>query len=215
MTIRSFVLRQGRMTPGQQRAFDQQWSHFGVDILPETPLALETVFTKPQPVILEIGFGMGDSLVSMAINHPELNFFGIEVHKPGVGHCLRLAAEAELSNLKVARADAVEVLKKHLADNSLYGVHLYFPDPWHKKKHNKRRIVQPAFLTLLAQKLTHPGYLHFVTDWGDYAEHMQETLSAHERFKPSDKSIARPETKFERRGLKLGHSISEFVYETC
>lgn len=212
MTIRSFVLRQGRMTPGQQRAYDNEWPNYGVVLEGDSTLDLKTLFIKEQPVILEIGFGMGDTLVAMAEAHPELNFLGIEVHKPGVGHLLRLACEKNVTNLKVIRDDAVVLLRDYLADNSLFGVHIYFPDPWHKKKHNKRRLIQTSLLKRLEQKLQGDGYVHIATDWDDYALHIEEVFNESSRFKLSDKEINRPETKFERRGLKLGHQISEFVY---
>jgi tRNA (guanine-N7-)-methyltransferase len=212
MTIRSFVLRQGRMTPGQQRAFDNHWPVFGLELSESKQLDLKTLFAKEQPVILEIGFGMGDTLAEMAESHPELNFLGIEVHKPGVGHALRLAADKNLQNLKVIRDDAVVLLRDYLADDSLFGVHIYFPDPWHKKKHNKRRLIQASLLARLEKKLHQGGYIHIATDWDDYAEHIKEVFAESNAYKQSDKVIQRPETKFERRGLKLGHSISEFVY---
>ena len=212
MTIRSFVLRQGRMTPGQQRAYDSQWPNHGVELSEGGALDVKTLFLKEQPVILEIGFGMGDTLVAMAENHPELNFLGIEVHKPGVGHLLRLVAEKQLTNIKVIRDDATVLLRDYVLDNSLFGVHIYFPDPWHKKKHHKRRLIQASLLKRLHQRLESNGYIHIATDWDDYAEHIKEVFKESSDFSLSDKVIERPETKFERRGLKLGHKISEFVY---
>ncbi len=212
MTIRSFVLRQGRMTPGQQRAFIDQWPQFGVSLEPDVRLDLNNIFVKKQKVILEIGFGMGDTLVEMASHHPELNFLGIEVHKPGVGHLLRLAKEQELTNLKVIRDDAFALIRDHLIDNSLFGVHIYFPDPWHKKKHHKRRLIQDKLLDILHKRLQTDGYIHIATDWDDYADHIKEVFSNRQDFIITDKKMKRPETKFERRGLKLGHKITEFVF---
>ena len=218
-TIRSFVLRAGRMTPGQQRAYDEQWQHYGLN-LDDGPIDLVDVFERDAPKFLEIGFGMGDSLVEMAKAAPECDFVGIEVHKPGVGRLLNLSADAGLNNIRVYCDDAIDVLKKCIKNNSLTRFQLYFPDPWHKKKHHKRRIVQPDFLTLVRSKLVSEGQFHAATDWENYAEHMMEVLSAAPGFSNvagqhqyALKPAYRPTTKFEKRGERLGHGVWDLLFE--
>lgn len=217
--IRSFVLREGRLTKGQQNALDNHWSEFGLNYQP-TPFNLVEVFGRSAPVVLEIGFGMGKSLVEMAKNAPEQNFIGIEVHKPGVGACLGDAAAVGLRNLRLLEHDAVEVLNDSIADNSLTTVQLFFPDPWHKKRHHKRRIVQPEFVQLLRQKLQIGGVFHMATDWQNYAEHMLEVMQAAPGFSnlsARDDYIERPEqrplTKFEQRGQRLGHGVWDLMFK--
>ncbi|MCF6283132.1 MAG: tRNA (guanosine(46)-N7)-methyltransferase TrmB [Candidatus Polarisedimenticolaceae bacterium] len=216
--IRSFVLREGRMTEGQQRAFEEHWSRFGID-LPDGHLDLPALFDNDHPVIVEIGFGNGESLFQMAQNRPEYNYLGIEVHRPGVGHLMLRLAEGNLSNVRVMRHDAMEILRHHLADHSLAGLQLFFPDPWHKKRHNKRRIVRPEFIDLLRQTLQPGGFLHMATDWEHYAEQMMKELSAAEGFKNSvgDNNFTprpdeRPLTKFEQRGERLGHGVWDLIF---
>ncbi len=217
--VRSFVLRTGRMTPGQRCAFEHLWPRFGVDYRPE-PLDLATLFGNAHPVYLEIGFGNGNALTEMARRHPACNHLGIEVHTPGVGHLLRRLEEQGSENVRVLRHDAVEVLGDMIPDGTLAGTCLFFPDPWHKKRHHKRRIVQPAFARLLARKLVPGGFFHAATDWEDYALHMLEVLDAcpalHNtasdgRFVPRPED--RPLTRFEQRGLRLGHGVWDLVYE--
>tara|TARA_R110002126_G_scaffold16136_2_gene64970 strand:+ start:4993 stop:5733 length:741 start_codon:yes stop_codon:yes gene_type:complete len=217
--IRSFVLREGRLTKGQQSALDNHWPALGLTYQ-ATPVALEEVFGRAAPVVLEIGFGMGKSLVEMAKNAPEKNFIGIEVHKPGVGACLGDAAAAGLSNLRLFEHDAVEVLNDTIADSSLSTVQLFFPDPWHKKRHHKRRIVQSDFVQLLRQKLQVGGVFHMATDWQNYAEHMLEVMQAAPGFanlSPTNDYVERPEqrplTKFEQRGQRLGHGVWDLMYK--
>lgn len=217
--IRSFVLREGRLTKGQQSALDNHWAALGLDYQ-TTPVALAEVFGRDAPVVLEIGFGMGKSLVEMAKNAPEKNFIGIEVHKPGVGACLGDAAAAGLSNLRLFEHDAVEVLTDTIADNSLSTVQLFFPDPWHKKRHHKRRIVQSDFVQLLRQKLQVGGVFHMATDWQNYAEHMLEVMQAAPGFanlSATNDYVERPEqrplTKFEQRGQRLGHGVWDLMYK--
>ncbi|MDH5516198.1 MAG: tRNA (guanosine(46)-N7)-methyltransferase TrmB [Gammaproteobacteria bacterium] len=217
-TVKSFILRQGRLTQGQQRALAQQWPLFGIDFTPQ-PLDFNSLFGNQQPVILEIGFGNGDSLAQMARENPQQNFIGIEVHRPGVGHLLHLIQQYEITNLRVMNHDAIDILHQQIAENSLSRVQLYFPDPWHKTKHNKRRIVQPAFLDRLAQLLNKDGQIHFATDWHDYAKHMMKTLENHPQFSNqagnfefSPKPDYRPTTKFERRGQKLGHGVWDLIF---
>ncbi len=217
-TIRSFVLREGRLTPGQERAFELHWERFGVTFEGQR-LDLPALFGNDRPVYLEIGFGNGDSLVEIAANHPQYNYLGIEVHRPGVGHLLMKAAEREVANLRVMRHDAVEVLKGGLAEGALEGVFLFFPDPWPKTRHHKRRILQPAFVALLARVIRPGGIFHAATDWENYALQMMEVLSTAADFENSAGSgeyAPRPEyrplTKFEQRGIRLGHGVWDLVF---
>ncbi|RTY56517.1 tRNA (guanosine(46)-N7)-methyltransferase TrmB [Pantoea sp. YU22] len=217
--IRSFVRRQGRLTKGQQLALDQYWPEMGVEFQPE-PLDLTQLFGRDAPVVLEIGFGMGASLVTMAQNNPQQNFLGIEVHAPGVGACLASAKEANVENLRVMCHDAVEVLEKMIPDNSLRMVQLFFPDPWHKARHNKRRIVQVPFAELVMRKLKLGGVFHMATDWEAYAEHMLDVMSSIDGYKNQSETqdyVPRPETrpltKFEQRGQRLGHGVWDLMFE--
>jgi tRNA (guanine-N7-)-methyltransferase len=217
--IRSFVRREGRLTPGQQRAMEVLFPRFGIAEGSE-PLDLDAVFGRHAPRILEIGFGNGESLADIAKNHPDNDYIGIEVHRPGVGHLLMKIEELGLTNVRVMCSDAVEVLEKQIPDDALDALYLFFPDPWHKKRHHKRRQVQPEWAQLVRRKLRVGGQLHMATDWGNYAEHMLEILSAAEGFKNTStdsdyvpKPGYRPETKFERRGLKLGHGVWDLVFE--
>ena len=216
--IRSFVLREGRMTESQKSAIAKLWPHYGLDFNGET-LDTEATFPRQATTILEIGFGMGDSLVAIAESHPENNYIGIEVHRPGVGRLLANVHEKQLSNLKVFCHDAVEVLKQSIADESLDGVFLFFPDPWPKARHHKRRIVQPPFVELIAKKLKPGGFFHMATDWENYAEHMLEVMNASPLFENQsstggavEKPGYRPLTKFEKRGQRLGHGIWDLVF---
>ncbi|MBV7316632.1 tRNA (guanosine(46)-N7)-methyltransferase TrmB [Shewanella sp. NIFS-20-20] len=217
--IRSFVLREGRLTKGQEQALESQWPIMGLDYTP-TPVDLVAAFGRDADVVLEIGFGMGASLVQMASAAPELNYIGIEVHKPGVGACLGEAAKASVTNLRVYHHDAVEVLENAIADGSLSRVQLFFPDPWHKARHHKRRIVQPEFVQLLRRKLKIGGVFHMATDWENYAEHMLEVMSAAEGYRNQSNTndyVERPEhrplTKFEARGHRLGHGVWDLMFE--
>lgn len=217
-TIRSFVLRQGRLTKGQQRAYELFWPTLGIDYNGE-PLDLPTLFGNDNPVHLEIGFGNGESLAEMARNNPDRNYIGIEVHSPGVGHLLMKLEEYGCSNVRVCQHDAIEVLENMIPAHSLQGVYLFFPDPWHKKRHHKRRIVQASFLALLAKRLRPGGFFHAATDWENYAEHMLEVLNAAtETFENTankdfvERPDERPLTKFEQRGLRLGHGVWDLIY---
>ena len=217
--IRSFVRRQGRLTKGQQLALDQYWPEMGVEYQPE-PLDLTALFGRDAPLVLEIGFGMGASLVTMAKNNPHQNFLGIEVHAPGVGACLGSAKEAGVENLRVMCHDAVEVLEKMIPDNTLRMVQLFFPDPWHKARHNKRRIVQVPFAELVMRKLKLGGVFHMATDWEAYAQHMLEVMSSiqgYQNLSASHDYVPRPETrpltKFEQRGQRLGHGVWDLMFE--
>jgi tRNA (guanine-N7-)-methyltransferase len=207
--IRSFVLRQGRTTPAQQRAFDDHWARYGLDYA-GAPRDFATVFGRTAPLVVEIGFGNGEQLLHAAVSEPERDFIGIEVHRPGVGRLLNA----------LANANAVEVLSHEIAPASLDEVRIYFPDPWPKKRHHKRRLIQSDFVALLASRVARGGRLHLATDWADYAEHMQNVLdnAAGWRLHAHDAAAgARPgrriDTHFERRGLKLGHGVRDLVYE--
>lgn len=216
--IRSFVRREGRLTPGQQRALDELWPRFGID-QSETPLDLDSVFGRTAPHILEIGFGNGESLLEIARSHPENDYLGIEVHRPGVGHLLKHIAEEGVTNIRVMCADAVEVLEQQIGDQSIDAVYLFFPDPWHKKRHHKRRQVQPEWAQLIRSKLRIGGRLHMATDWENYAEHMLEVMNSAEGFRNLSASgdyvprpAYRPSTKFEQRGERLGHGVWDLMF---
>ena len=217
--IRSFVIRGGRMTAGQQKSWDALWPKLGLDLSPSR-LDFSDVFGNNNPLVLEIGFGMGRSLCEMAQQAPDINFVGIEVHRPGVGALLMKADELELNNLKVFCADANELIKHSIADNALNRLQLYFPDPWHKKKHNKRRLVKPEFVQSIRPKLEIGGIFHMATDWEHYAEQMMEVMEEAEGFKNisgkncfSERPDYRPLTKFEERGQRLGHGVWDLLFE--
>ena len=216
--IRSYVIRAGRMTDGQKTAFDKWWPKYGLSLF-DGELDLKVSFDQEAPTIVEIGFGMGDSLLNMVKDHPNENFVGIEVHPPGVGRIINHAGLYELNNLRVYMADAIDVLNDCFADHSVDRLQLFFPDPWQKKKHNKRRIVQPEFVALVKQKLKANGVFHMATDWEDYAEHMMEVmclapgfenLAPEYHFSPAP--AYRPKTKFETRGEKLGHGVWDILF---
>lgn len=220
-SIRSYVVRAGRMTEGQRRAFDDHWPDYGLSLF-AGPVDWATVFGRSAPVVLEIGFGMGDSLLTMAEAEPDKDFVGIEVHPPGVGRLINNAGEAGIGNLRVYMADALDVIDDCIADGSLARIQVYFPDPWHKKKHNKRRIIQPAFVAKLRGKLEIGGLLHLATDWQDYAEAILEVMTAAEGYVNVDAAggyVPRPEfrpvTKFEKRGERLGHGVWDLLFRRC
>jgi tRNA (guanine-N7-)-methyltransferase len=212
--IRSFVLRAGRITSAQQQALETLWPQYGIEP-GDTALDFANHFGRNAPVILEIGFGNGESLASMAEQHPDYNFLGIEVHRPGVGHLLQLIHARQLGNMRLICADAVEVLNQNIPDQSLAGISLFFPDPWPKKRHHKRRILQPEFVELMTRKLKVGGLFHFATDWREYMEHVTAVMAASKEFARADISQTppRPATKFQRRGQKLGHSVWDLVYQ--
>jgi tRNA (guanine-N7-)-methyltransferase len=214
--IRSFVLRAGRMGPGQQRALDELGPRF---LLPyqAQPLDFRSVFGRDAPTVLEIGFGMGDATAQIAAALPGTDFIGIEVHAPGVGALLKRIGELGLTNLRLVQHDAVEVLESMIPPQSLAGVHVYFPDPWHKKRHHKRRLIQPQWIGQLVTRLAPGGYLHCATDWHPYAEQMLQVLGAEAALVNTAEAYAprpawRPQTKFETRGLKLGHGVWDLVF---
>jgi tRNA (guanine-N7-)-methyltransferase len=215
--IRSFVRREGRLTPGQHNALQQLWPRYGLPA--EGRLDAAAVFGRNAPLTLEIGFGNGTSLAAMAAAEPGTDFIGIEVHRPGVGQLLKALDAGNLSNVRIFVHDAIEVLNRCIDDGSLDRVLLFFPDPWPKKKHHKRRIVQPGFIELLAHKLKPGSLLHMATDWQPYAEHMRTVMDASPAFHRCNdqgtgpaQSTGRPVTKFEQRGQRLGHAVSDLVY---
>lgn len=214
--IRSFVLRSGRITAAQEKAFARLWPVYGIGFEPVV-IDFQAVFGRTAPRVLDVGFGDGEALVETAATHPEADFVGVEVHAPGIGHCLLRAEDRELSNLRIIRHDVVEVLELQIADGALDRINIYFPDPWPKKRHYKRRLLQPDFLALASARLRHGGSLHIATDWANYAEHIDmivagcATLTIDERREHGgDLPLDRPATKFERRGVKLGHRVFEW-----
>ncbi len=219
-SIRSFVKRSGRLTRGQQQALTRHWSSYGIEFDSAARLDLANLFPGYQCCKLEIGFGNGDSLLQMAAQDPSCAYLGIEVHEPGVGHCLKHLHEGGLNNLRLIAHDAIEVLEYMMPAQSLDAVLLFFPDPWHKKKHHKRRIVNQHFRDLLYRTMKPGAILHMATDWQDYAEHMAEDLMSDPRFTNLGdqhgyhaKPDYRPETKFERRGQRLGHGVWDLLFE--
>jgi tRNA (guanine-N7-)-methyltransferase len=216
--IRSYVRREGRITPGQQRALEQQWPRYGVPP-GNTPLDLAALFGRVAPVVVEIGFGNGASLLSMAAAQPDHDFIGVEVHRPGVGQLLMQLAAQGLTNVRVVCDDATEFLQQRVADGALDAVHLYFPDPWPKSRHHKRRLVQAEFVQRVRRTLRPGGYLHMATDWQPYAEHMLDVMSQAEGYENAagtghyaPRPAYRPLTKFERRGQRLGHGVWDLVF---
>jgi len=216
--IRSFVRRQGRITLGQNTALETLWPVFGLD--PGLPFNPREAFGRDAPLVLEIGFGNGDSLAQMALAAPERDFLGIEVHRPGVGHLLLKAQALGLHNVRVYCADAVEIVRERIAENSLDGAQVFFPDPWHKKRHHKRRLINADFAALLAARLKPEGVLHCATDWEPYAEQMLAVLEGCpdllNQAGPgnfSDRPAHRPLTKFETRGQRLGHRVQDLLFE--
>lgn len=217
--IRSFVRRTGRLTASQNRALQEDWQRYGLQY-DGNILDLDQVFGRSADKVLEIGFGNGESLVQAAEERPDLDFIGVEVHEPGVGHCILKAKERQLKNLRLIIHDAIDVLRDQIEDRALSRINLLFADPWPKKRHHKRRIVQESFLKLCASVFRPGGTLHIATDWGNYAEHIDETLDASDLFRllqhrdhDGNQPLDRPGTKFERRGLAIGHRISDRVFE--
>ncbi|GAA0827670.1 tRNA (guanosine(46)-N7)-methyltransferase TrmB [Marinomonas arenicola] len=218
-TIRSFVVRGGRMTEGQQKNYDANWAFYGLE-LADGRIDYQTTFGRQSDVVIEVGFGMGASLVEMAKKAPEKDFIGIEVHPPGVAKLMMLAQEEGLKNLRVYCDDAIEVMASCLPEQAASAFQLFFPDPWHKKKHNKRRIVQPLFAQQVANVLKEDGYFHMATDWEPYAEHMLEVMEAQENYSNAagkgnyhPRPEWRPLTKFEQRGERLGHGVWDLIYK--
>ena len=214
--IRSFVLRQGRVSNAQQRYHEDMMAKIGIPYSP-TLLDLDAVFGRCAPHIFEIGFGMGETSAAIATAHPENDYIGVEVHTPGVGSLCKLIAEGALTNQRIIQHDAVEVLRHMIPEGSLAGAHIFFPDPWPKARHHKRRLIQPPLVALLSSRLQPGGYLHCATDWENYAEQMLEVLSAEPLLKNTAEGFAprpeyRPLTKFEQRGLRLGHGVWDVIF---
>ena len=216
--IQSFVRRSGRLSKAQATALHELWPNYGVSLTGKQ-LDFVELFKNSRDVTLEVGFGNGDSLLEMATQQPQQNFLGIEVYEAGVGRLINEANKRRLSNLKIIKEDAVEALQNYIPDDGLSKFQLFFPDPWHKKRHHKRRIIQMSFLDILAKKLKTGGIVHIATDWENYAEHIMETLESHQHFKNtlgdhiySSRPKHRPLTKFENRGQKLGHGIWEIIF---
>jgi tRNA (guanine-N7-)-methyltransferase len=230
--IRSFVVRAGRMTAGQERAWQELWPRFGIEYT-AAPIDIDRVFNRPGARVLEIGFGTGDALLAYAQLHPDHNCIGIEVHPPGVGHLMLKAQELGITNIRTVCHDAVDVLDKCVPAQSLDEVHIFFPDPWHKKRHHKRRLIQPPFIDLLARVVKPNGIVRLATDWQNYAEHMLSVMDAHSSFEniaytPTTTKVSsedsqlpsgfvarlahRPLTRFERRGHRLGHGVWDLAY---
>lgn len=215
-SVRSFVRRQGRITPSQKRALEALWPIYGIDTQP--PFSFNELFPSIQPYILEIGFGMGQSLIEQAKQMPQYNFIGIEVYLPGIGNLLCQLEKEGIQNVRIFNGDAVQIIPHYIPDNSLTKVQIFFPDPWPKKKHHKRRLIQPAFIQLICQKLQSKGIIHLATDWEHYAYHMLDVLSkeillvnqaGENKFSNND---GRPLTKFEKRGLGLGHQLWDILF---
>lgn len=214
--IRSFVLRQGRVSPAQQRACEELLPRFGIPYAAQ-PLDLRLAFGRSAPRILEIGFGMGDSTAAIALAHPENDYLALEVHTPGVGNLLKLIDAQQIANIRIIQHDAVEVLRDMIVANTLDGVHIFFPDPWHKARHNKRRLIQAPFIAQLVDKLKPGGYIHVATDWQDYAGQVLSVLSAEPLLENTaadyaPRPVYRPLTKFEQRGIRLGHGVWDLLF---
>ena len=216
--VRSFVVRAGRATAAQQRALAELWPLYGIEYSP-SPLDLDAIFGRRAPRLIEIGFGAGEALLEFAKRHPEIDCLGIEVHPPGVGHLLLETQTAGLKNIRIVAHDAVEVLREQIPAHSVAFMHIFFADPWPKKRHHKRRLIQPPFVELLAHVMQPDGRLRLATDWEHYAHHMREVLDASEHFEnvsTTDGFVARPDerplTRFERRGQRLGHSVWDMEY---
>ncbi|WP_243038992.1 tRNA (guanosine(46)-N7)-methyltransferase TrmB [Dyella sedimenti] len=216
--IRSFVLREGRMTPAQQRAFDEHWTRFGIDYT-GTAQDYAARFGRTAPLVLEIGFGNGEALAWASEHDLARDFIGVEVHGPGVGRLMNALAARDAANVRLYKHDAVEVLEREIPEGALTEARIWFPDPWHKKRHNKRRIIQPDFVALLASRMAPNGLLHLATDWQPYAEHMLEVMESAPAWRNAigpgqcaEKPAWRIETHFERRGLRLGHGVWDLLY---
>ena len=217
-TVRSFVRRAGRLTPAQKRALCELWPAFGI-AFSDKPLDFNLIFGRTALKVLEIGFGNGETLVEQAAATPSMDFIGIEVHEPGVGHCLLYTKAAKISNLRLISHDAIDVMHHQISDASLRRINLYFPDPWPKKKHHKRRILQHDFLQLASRNISPGGTLNIATDWEHYAEQIDDLISSDEKFRLSERRVHsggapldRPTTKFERRGIRQGHRIWDWQF---
>ena len=216
-TVRSFVIREGRFTDSQKRAFKNYWPQFGIS-LGQEQIGFSQFFSRRQPIVFDIGFGNGDSLLSIAQQRPDLNFVGIEVYRPGIGHCFQHLVEYNISNVRVINADVIDVLKTNVATGSLHGILVWFPDPWPKKRHHKRRLINQQFITEAVRALHSKGVLHLATDWQPYAQAMEFQVNqcyALQKMEPgfNPLQLQRSETRFEKRGLRLGHRCSDLIYQ--
>lgn len=216
--IRSFVRRGGRLTNGQKSALKTLWPIYGVDNSASI-VDLDVLFGRPTAKVLEIGFGMGDSLATMALSNSDIDYLGIEIHRPGIGHLLSLAKKSNIKNLRIINQDAVEALQTNIPDQSFDTIQIFFPDPWPKQRHHKRRLIQPEFSDMLIKKLKFGGKLHLATDWEDYAQHMLNVLNKLQKISNTshqgtfiERPLSRPITKFERRGTNLGHKVWDLLY---
>ena len=214
--IRSFVLRQGRFSPAQRLAYDKLLPRFGVAFSPK-PVDLDAIFGRANPKVLEVGSGMGETTAAIALAHPDQDFLAVEVHAPGIGGLLRLIERQGLGNVRIVRHDAVEVVRRMIAPDVLAGVHIFFPDPWPKKRHHKRRLLQPDFVHILSQRLAAGGYIHVATDWEEYAGAILAIFGAEPLLVNTARDYAprpsyRPVTKFERRGLARGHGVRDVIF---
>ena len=214
--IRSFVLRQGRISNAQQRAYDTLLPKFGIPYSPQT-IDLDRIFGRRAPKVLEIGFGMGETTAAIAAQHPENDYLGIDVHTPGVGSLLKALADRGLANVRIIQHDAVEVLQNMIAPDAFDAVHIFFPDPWPKKRHHKRRLIQAPLVSMLCERMKPGAYIHVATDWQDYAEQVLAVMSAEPQLENTVQDYAprpdyRPQTKFENRGLRLGHSVWDVIF---
>lgn len=216
--IRSYVIRGGRLTDSQRKAIDQHWQEYVIDYQQQS-LPWDELFPQPAPLTVEIGFGMGDSLLAMAEADPATNFLGIEVHKPGVGKLIHGLVEKQLSNVRIMCHDATEVVQHCMENGAIDRFLIFFPDPWHKKRHHKRRLIQAPLVSLLANRLRKGGSIHLATDWQNYAEHMLDVMEAEPTLSNANgpnqywPNPSRPETKFERRGQRLGHGVWDLLYK--
>ena len=215
--IRSFVLRQGRMSDAQARAINELGPAWLIPFSPQ-PINLSKAFNRDAPIVLEIGFGMGETTAQIALHSPDCNFLGVEVHRPGVGSLLRKIQEYHLNNVRIIQHDAVEVIEKMINEEALTGIHIYFPDPWPKKRHHKRRLIQKGLISTLSRKIKPGGYLHAATDWQEYAEQILEVMTQEPALENTAATFAarpewRPQTKFEARGLKLGHGVWDILFQ--
>ncbi len=215
---RSFVIREGRFTEGQKRAYQLFWPSFGIELKGHCTLNPAENFKDEQPLVLDIGFGSGDSLISLAMQKPDMNFIGVEVYRPGIGAALRRIHANELNNVRVINMDAMQLLKSHMPANILAGVAVWFPDPWPKTRHHKRRLVQNAFLIELARVMRPGSILHLASDWQPYVEFMEDHLADQDAFtrmttNDNPLGITRPPTRFEQRGLRVGHQVTDLIYQ--
>ena len=216
-SIRSFVIREGRFTPAQKKAFDEFWLHYGIPNSNEN-IKFADYFSKSQPLVLDVGFGSGDSLIDLAQQRPDFNFIGVEVYRPGIGNTMRKLNAQQIENVRIINADVLEVLHSNVADHCLHGIVVWFPDPWPKKRHHKRRLVQAEFLQQAARAIKTGGILHIASDWQPYVQAIVAEASREQVLQKLDVNVnplklKRPHTRFEQRGLRLGHKVTDLFYQ--